>query len=262
MAPWGRVFGGQVLAQALHAAHRTVVAERQAHSLHAYFLLPGDIHRPIVYQVESMRDGGSFTTRRVVALQKGRPIFFMAASFQTMQPGLEHQIEMPGVPAPDDLPTDSELAERLKSKLPEVYKFYLADRPIEFRPVDHEDFLNQDSKPPYRHVWLRAKGALPHDARLHQEILAYASDYNLLGTATLPHRHEVPIHKMFMASLDHAMYFHRAVRADEWLLYSIDSPSASSGRGFTRGNLFNQSGELVASVVQEGLMREAKPHTR
>lgn len=254
MAPWKRVFGGQVLAQAIHAAHQTVEAGRVLHSLHAYFLLTGDINVPIVYDVDKSRDGGSFTTRRVVAIQKGKPIFITSASFQKDKEGFDHQIDMPDVPDPESLQTDQEVIQHLKTEAPELFRVFSAERPIEFRPVEVFDPLKPEKAIPYRHVWLKAKGKLSNDHRQHQEILTYASDYNLLGTAMLPHREELKGRGMFMASLDHAIWFHRPFRIDEWLLYQLDSPSASNARGFTRGNIFTRDGILVASVAQEGLM--------
>jgi len=253
-APWGRVFGGQVLAQAIHAAHRTVPTERLVHSLHAYFLLTGDISQPIVYDVDRSRDGGSFTTRRVTAIQKGRPIFILAASFQEKSEGLDHQIDMPDVRKPDQLLSDQELIKPLEDIAPQLYKRYNHERPFEFKPVEVHNPLNPIASEPFRHVWLKSKGKLDDDPRIHQEVLAYASDYNLLGTAILPHRDKMQGKEMFFASLDHAMWFHRPFRADEWMLYQMDSPSASNRRGFTRGNIFDQEGRLIASVVQEGLM--------
>jgi acyl-CoA thioesterase-2 len=253
-APWKRVFGGQALAQSLMAAYETIDDERYAHSLHAYFILPGDIEVPIIYNVDRLRDGGSFTTRRVVAIQKGRPIFNMAASFQVERRGLEHQINMPNVPGPEYLPTDEELLEPLKKKAPHIYQNLYHPRPIEFRPVEKYDPLNPTNRSPFQHVWFKTNGKLPEQKQLHQVVLAYASDYNLLTTAILPHREEVQGTKMFFASLDHAMWFHRDFRVDDWLLYQLDSPSASNTRGFTRGNVFDRDGNLVASVVQEGLM--------
>ncbi|MEO1518208.1 MAG: acyl-CoA thioesterase II [Bacteroidota bacterium] len=255
---WKRVFGGQVLAQALHAANQTVPEDRFAHSMHAYFILPGDVEFPIVYEVDRIRDGGSFTTRRVVAIQKGRPIFNMSASFQLQQNGLGHQIDMPIVKPPEELLTDQELAEAYKEKYPQLYRQMQLPRPIEFRPVEHIDITKSEAHIPFRHVWIKAKGRLPDDIRLHQEVLLYASDYNLLTTAMLPHLHEISFHEIQIASIDHGIWFHRDFRADEWLLYALDSPSASNARGFTRGSIFNQEGLLVASVVQEGLMRQRR----
>ena len=254
-APWKRVFGGQVLAQALHACYQTVPEDRLVHSLHAYFVLPGDIHQPIVYHVDRIRDGGSFPTRRVIAIQKGTPIFSMGASFQIAQEGLDHQISMPDVPPPDMLVSDVELAEYFKERAPQLYKTFTMPRPLEFRPVEKINLLVPQKNPPLRHVWIKAKGEMPISQRLHHTVLAYASDYNLLTTATLPHFDKVKPNELFLASLDHAMWFHRDFRIDEWLLYALDSPSASNTRGFTRGNVFTQDGKLVASVVQEGLIR-------
>jgi len=253
-APWKRVFGGQVLAQSIHAAHQTVPKNRVLHSMHAYFLLTGDISVPIIYDVDRSRDGGTFTTRRVVAIQKGKPIFITAASFQKKSEGFDHQIDLPDIPNPENLKSDIELISHLKEDAPELYKRFNHERPIEFRPVELHNPLHPKKSEPYRHVWLRAKGTLSDDLRVHQEVLTYASDYNLLGTAILPHRDKLENREMFFASLDHAMWFHRPFRADDWLLYQLDSPSASNARGFTRGNIFNREGVLVASVVQEGLM--------
>jgi len=258
MAPWKRVFGGQVLAQSINAAYRTVPEDRFLHSMHAYFILAGDISLPIVYEVDVVRDGGSFTTRRVQAIQKGRPIFIMAASFQLEQDGIEHQIDMPDVPGPENLASDTEIIESIKDKFPKAYEAYNYERPLEFRPVEeYGPLLMKDSKP-FQHIWFRAKGELSKNLRRHHEVLAYASDYNLLTTATLPHRKELNMQKSFLASLDHAMWIHRAFDLSEWHLYALDSPSASNSRGFTRGNIFNQSGKLVSSVVQEGLVRVLK----
>lgn len=262
LAPWKRVFGGQVLAQALHAAYNTVPEDRFAHSLHAYFILAGDIEQPIIYDVERIRDGGSFTTRRIVAIQKGRAIFNAAVSFQLRQDGLDHQVRMPNVPPPDALVSDEESLAHLAESNPELFKRFYQERPIEFRQVEKLDPVNPKKSRPFRHVWFKAKGNLPDEVRVHQEVLAYASDYNLLITASLPHLEQVRRQDLFFASLDHAMWFHRSFRADEWLLYALDSPSASNSRGFTRGNIFNQEGDLVASVVQEGLIRNKRTVSR
>lgn len=252
-----RVFGGQVLAQAMKAASLTVPEDRVVHSLHGYFILPGDVTKPIIYDVDRIRDGGSFTTRRVVAIQNGRAIFNSSASFQIREEGFEHQISMPNVPHPDNLMNAEGLAEAYKNKLPErVLQGLLRPRPIEFRPVEKPTFLNPRKGNPYSHVWMRANGKMPDDLVAHRTVLAYASDYNLLSTALQPHG--VTFGELIAASLDHAMWFHRDFRADEWLLYALDSPSASNARGFTRGNIFDQSGRLVASVTQEGLIRKRK----
>ena len=255
MAPWKRVFGGQVLAQSLHAAYQTLPADRIAHSMHAYFILGGDIQLPIVYQVDRVRDGGSFSTRRVVAIQKGRVIFNMSASFQAVQEGFEHQIAMPNVPTPDMLLSDEQLAESFKTSAPELYKRYKYPRPIEFRPVEKFNPAHPQKSQPFRHVWIKLKGKAEASLALHQQMLAYASDYFLVETAILPHQDATSVDKLFFASLDHAMWFHREFRMDHWLLYAIDSPSASNSRGFARGNIFTEDGMLVASVVQEGLIR-------
>lgn len=253
------VFGGQVLAQSVIAALRTVPEERVLHSLHSYFILPGDLERPIVFQVEPIRDGGSFTTRRVKAIQKGQVIFLMSASFQIREEGLEHQIIMPGVPMPDALPSLEDLAVQFKDLLPEnVRRFLNLERPIEFKPVEMFNPAIPVKQEPFRHIWMRGKGLMPTDYRLHQAVLAYTSDYNLLTTAIQPHADVVTFSQLKMASLDHAMWFHRDFQMDEWLLYAIESPSASNARGFTRGNIFSQDGRLVASVVQEGLMRRVQ----
>jgi acyl-CoA thioesterase-2 len=252
-----RVFGGQVLAQALVAAGRTVEEGRHAHSLHAYFILPGDIEVPIVYQVERLRDGGSFTTRRVTAVQHGRPIFNAAISFHREEAGLEHQAAMPAVAGPDELPSEVELARRVKHLFPDPLKdVYTTERPIEWRPVDPiNPFAPERREPPVNHVWIRAVDAVPGGLLMQQAVLAYASDYGLLGAALLPHGRSFLQRTMQAASLDHALWFHRAFRADEWLLYTMDSPSAAGALGFTRGTLHTRDGRLVASTAQEGLIR-------
>lgn len=249
-----RVFGGQVLAQTLQAAALTVLEDRIPHSMHGYFILAGDVNMPIIYDVDRIRDGRSFTTRRVVAIQKGRAIFNMAASFQLKEEGMDHQVTMPNVPPPENLMNAEQMLATYKAHLPEYVQANLArPRPIEFRPVEKPNFLNPRKAQPFRHIWIRAKGEMPDDPIAHRVVLAYASDYNLLETAMLPHG--MTWKDVFGASLDHAMWFHRAFKANEWLLYALDSPSASNSRGFTRGSIFNQEGVLVASVVQEGLLR-------
>ncbi|TXB63024.1 acyl-CoA thioesterase II [Phaeodactylibacter luteus] len=252
----GRVFGGQVLAQALQSAMRTVPEDRVVHSLHAYFILPGDVAHPIIFEVDRIRDGGSFTTRRVKAIQKGRAIFNMSASFQKEQVGFDHQLSMPNVKPPEGLMSWDELVAQYGGQLPEgIRRFLEVSHPIEFRPVERVHPMLSGKQQPLRHVWMRSKGEMPPARRAHQAVLAYASDYNLLTTALLPHGDLAAQTQVQLASLDHAMWFHRPFRADEWLLYAIDSPSASNARGFTRGSIFNQQGQLVASVVQEGLIR-------
>lgn len=254
-----QVFGGQVLGQALSAAQHTVEG-RVAHSLHAYFLRRGDINAPIIYEVDRARDGGSFSNRRVVAIQHGRPIFNLAASFQRPEVGLEHQADMPEVPGPDGLKDLTEVASELLEKIPLKMRRYLTDkRPFEFRPVRPFNFTEPEKLPPVKHVWIRAVDKLPRDQALHQNLLAYVSDYELLSTATLPHGLVFGRGTIIMASLDHALWFHRSFAVDQWLLYSMDSPSASGVRGFSRGQLFTEDGVLVASTVQEGLVRIVDP---
>lgn len=254
-----QVFGGQVLGQALSAAQHTVEG-RVAHSLHAYFLRRGDINAPIIYEVDRARDGGSFSNRRVVAIQHGRPIFNLAASFQRPEVGLEHQADMPEVPGPDGLKDLTEVASELLEKIPLKMRRYLTDkRPFEFRPIRPFNFTEPEKLPPVQHVWIRAVDELPRDQALHQNLLAYVSDYELLSTATLPHGLVFGRGTIIMASLDHALWFHRSFAVDQWLLYSMDSPSASGVRGFSRGQLFTEDGVLVASTVQEGLVRIVDP---
>ena len=250
-----QVFGGQVLGQALSAAHHTV-EDRRAHSLHAYFLRRGDMNAPIIYEVDRARDGGSFSVRRVVAVQHGRPIFNLAASFQKPEEGLEHHSEMPDVPGPDGLQDLTEVSPDILKVVPEKMRRYLTDkRPFEFRPVRPMNFLQPEKLPPVKHVWIKAVDRLPDDVSLHQNMLAYVSDYELLGTSTLPHGLPFGQGRVQMASLDHALWFHRDVRVDEWFLYAFDSPSASGARGFARGQFFTEDGRLVASAAQEGLVR-------
>jgi len=250
-----RVFGGQVLGQALVAASRTVES-RICHSLHAYFLIPGDPKVPILYEVDRSRDGSSFSSRRVVAIQHGRQIFHMSASFQVEEPGFEHQMDPPLVPAPDLLLSEEEFRRRFAAKVPTKYReHFLRPRPIELRPVENEDILHPGKRPPNQAVWVRATGALPPDVALQQCVLAYASDMTLLDTALLPHGMSWFDDRIQIASLDHAMWFHRPFRADEWLLYVQDSPSASGARGFSRGLIYTADGKLAASVAQEGLVR-------
>lgn len=256
---WGTIFGGQVLGQALSAAQQTVPTDRWVHSLHGYFLRPGDVGRPVVYEVDRIRDGKSFTTRRVVALQHGRAIFNAAASFQVLEEGYDHQDPMPEAPSPDGLASEKELAERVRDHIPAPLRDRaLSEKPIEIRPVAPTNPLAPQARPPRRQVWIKAADALPDEPRLHQYLLAYASDFHFLTTAMLPHAVSWLSPGMQVASLDHAMWFHRDFRLDEWLLYEVDSPSASGARGIARGSLFNQRGQLVASCVQEGLMRDRK----
>lgn len=252
----GRVFGGQVLAQSLIAAQRTVEEGRIAHSIHGYFILPGDLSAPIVYFVDRLRDGRSFATRQVTAIQHGRAIFNMSASFQEREPGLDHQLPMPNVPGPENIRSELELIRERAGNIPNALREVITqDRPIDFRPVEHIDPFDPEPQPPIKHMWLRAIGSMPDDPLLHQAVLAYASDYGLLGTALQPHGRTFRRPGIQVASLDHALWFHRECRVDEWLLYAIDSPAAAGARGFTRGSIFSRDGTLLASVAQEGLMR-------
>jgi acyl-CoA thioesterase-2 len=256
---WQRVFGGQVLGQALMAAARTVDADRSVHSLHGYFLLAGDPSRPIVYDVERIRDGGSFTTRRVKAIQHGRPIFSMSSSFHKAEPGFDHQSEMPKVPPPEELPNPKDLIAGLIDALPQSMRSYWSrERPIDMRVVDLSRYLTRDKKAPLQHIWIRANGKLPDDPAIHQAVLAYASDFTLLDTALIAHGKLLFDADVQLASLDHALWYHRPFRADEWLLYVQDSPNAYGARGFCRGSIFTREGTLIASVVQEGLMRQRR----
>jgi len=246
-----QVFGGQVLGQALSAAQHTV-DDRVVHSLHAYFLRRGDMEAPIVYEVDRARDGGSFSNRRVVAIQHGRPILNLAASFQTPEQGLQHQASMPNVPGPEECDDILDVESELIQKMPEKMRRHMAARrAFELRPVAQERLPGIVTK----NIWLRTVDKLPDSHALHRNLLAYASDYELLGAATIPHDQSFNKGGVIMASLDHALWFHREVRIDEWLLYSIDSPNASGARGFARGQFFNAAGNLVASTAQEGLMR-------
>ncbi len=255
-----QVFGGQVVGQALSAAQHTVDG-RVAHSLHAYFLRRGDMTAPIIYEVDRARDGGSFSNRRVVAIQHGRPIFNLAASFQNPEPGIEHQAVMPNVPDPEDLRDIIDVEGDLLEKMPAKLRRHMTDkRPFVVRPVPQPD--TADSMPPVRCVWLRTVDELPRELALHQNLLAYVSDYELLGVSTLPHDLPFGQGAIIMASLDHALWFHRDFRIDRWLLYSMDSPNASGARGFSRGQLFSEDGSLVASTVQEGLVRVVEPGSK
>jgi acyl-CoA thioesterase-2 len=253
---WQRVFGGQVIGQALVAACRTV-EDRTAHSLHGYFLREGDPAVPIIYEVDRIRDGKSFSTRRVVAVQHGQAIFSMAVSFHRQEAGLEHQLPMPKVPQPDELPSEAELKKRLMDRLPPQIKAYWQhERPIEIRPVDISRYLSPEKRAPSQLVWIRANGTLGKDLALNQCVLAYASDFTLLDTALIAHGRFVFDPTLMLASLDHAIWFHRPFRVDDWLLYAQDSPSSGGGRAFCRGMLFTRDGLLVASTAQEGLVRE------
>lgn len=255
---WQRVFGGQVIGQALVAATRTVETS-PVHSLHAYFLLPGDPNVPIIYEVDRIRDGKSFTTRNVTAIQHGHAIFSMLVSFHRDEPGFSHQAEMPKVPGPDELPDDAEIRKTILPMMPEaVRNYYERDRPIELRPVEFERYISRKHHDPNFHVWIRSTAPLPDDPAIHQCVLAYASDMTLLDTSLIPHGCTVFDPAIQAASLDHALWFHRHFRADQWLLYTQDTPNASGARGLSRGLIFSREGKLVASVMQEGLIRQAR----
>jgi acyl-CoA thioesterase II len=252
---WQRVFGGLVIAQALVAAARTVEG-REPHSLHGYFLLPGDPSVPIVYEVDRLRDGASFATRRCNAIQHGRPIFSLSASFQIREQGLDHALSMPDVPAPENLPSEAELYAQFGSMFPETMRrWFSQDRPIEIRPVELAHYLGEKLAAPAQYVWVRASGRLPDDAAVHRAVLAYLSDMTLLDTALVAHGRTIFEPDLQVASLDHALWFHRPFRADEWLLYAQDSPNSCGARGLTRGLIYGRDGHLVASVAQEGLIR-------
>jgi acyl-CoA thioesterase-2 len=252
----GRVFGGQVIAQALQAAQRSVEGGRIAHSLHAYFMRPGDENHPIVYRVVRDFEGRSFANRRVIAMQKGKPILNMTASFQTPSEGLNHQDAMPDVPDPDSLRSERELREEIRDQVPEKFRrFFLRARPIEIRPVNPRNWFAPDRMEPHQHSWFRVVAPLPDDLALHRAMLAYASDMTLLGTCLLPHGVSWMTGEVQTASLDHAIWLHEPFRFDEWLLYTTDSPWAGHARGFNRGRIYARDGRLVASVAQEGLIR-------
>jgi len=253
---FGSVFGGQVLGQALSAAYQTVQSDRKAHSLHAYFLRMGDANKPIVYEVDCIRDGKSFTTRRVVAIQKGRAIFNMSASFQIDEPGFDHQEESPEVIGPDGIASELELAMAVADKIPEAIRDkILCKKPIEFRPVNPIDPFYPEKREPVSYTWLKAIDKMPDDFRVHQYLLAYASDFGLVATSLYPHGHSYWEREMQVASLDHALWFHRDFRMDEWLLYVMKSPNAYKAKGLNNGKIYTKEGKLIASVTQEGLIR-------
>ncbi|WP_345830949.1 acyl-CoA thioesterase II [Erwinia sp. HDF1-3R] len=251
-----QVFGGQVVGQALCAAKQTVPAERVIHSFHSYFLRPGDSQKAIVYEVETLRDGQSFSARRVSAVQNGQPIFFMTASFQAPESGFEHQKTMPDVPGPENLASESEIAAQLAPFIPEkLREKFLAEKPFEFRPVSFHNPLKGHVEEPRRYVWIKANGNVPEEKRIHQYLLGYASDFNFLPVALQPHGKGFLEPGMQVATIDHSMWFHRPFDLNQWLLYSVESTSASGARGFVRGEFYNLDGTLVASTVQEGVMR-------
>lgn len=252
-----QVFGGQVVGQALYAAKHTVPLERNIHSFHSYFLRPGDSSQPIIYDVENLRDGNSFSARRVKAVQHGKPIFYMTASFQTAEEGFEHQNVMPEVPAPESLKSESEIANSMAHLIPEsVREKFTCEKPLEMRPVTFHNPLMGKVEEPIRNVWFKANGEMPDDPRIHQYLLGYASDFNFLPTALQPHGKGFLEPGMQVATIDHSMWFHRPFRLDDWLLYAVESTSASGARGFVRGQFYNRAGELIASTVQEGVIRQ------
>jgi acyl-CoA thioesterase-2 len=256
---WQRVFGGQVIGQALVAAVRTVDASRPPHSMHAYFILPGDPKVPIIYDVDRIRDGKSFTTRRVSARQHGHPIFSMLVSFHAGEPGLDHQAAMPDVPLPESLPNESEMRKVMLPTMPDpVRRYYERERPIEMRPVEFERYGGKKVSGGRFHIWIRTTGQLPDDLAIHQCVLAYASDMTLLDAVLAPHGRTLFEKEFMAASLDHALWLHRPFRADDWLLYAQDSPNLHGSRGFARGLIFTREGTLVASVAQEGLVRRRR----
>jgi acyl-CoA thioesterase-2 len=254
---WQRVFGGQTIAQALVAAQRTVSPDRHVHSLHGYFMRPGDTSVPIIYEVDRIRDGASFTTRRVVAIQHGQAIFSLEASFQLEEGGLEHQLPMPlGVPHPDTLGSQQDLIGQFGDAVPEgIRRYWERDRPVEMKPVMLKHYTSREKLDPHQHIWIRTTGAVPADRASQAAVLAYLSDMTLLDTSTFAHGRAVFDRDIQAASLDHAMWFHRPHPLNGWLLYTQDSPSTSGARGFTRGALYGQDGTLIASVAQEGLIR-------
>ena len=260
---WQRVFGGQVIGQALVAAQRTIPDDRQVHSLHGYFLRPGDPEIPIIYDVDRIRDGGSFTTRRVVAIQHGHAIFSMSVSFQIMEDGLDFHMDMPNQADPESLMSEAELKEKfMQYASEEVKNYWKRERPIEVRATSFEHYLTDKKLPPEQYVWARATGPIPDDRALQAAVLAYASDITLLDTALYPHGRKVFDRDLQVASLDHSMWFHRPINMNEWLLFAQDSPNSNGGRGLTRGSLYTRDGVLVASCSQEGLIRPRDPNQR
>ncbi|ATM84926.1 acyl-CoA thioesterase II [Yersinia massiliensis] len=251
-----QVFGGQVVGQAIYAAKQTVPVDRIVHSFHSYFLRPGDSSKPIIYDVETLRDGTSFSARRISAIQNGKPIFYMTASFQSQEDGFEHQNTMPNVPQPDGLMSETDIARQFAHLIPEkVREKFIGNQPIEMRPVKFHNPLQGSVEEPNRYVWFRANGEMPDDFRVHQYLLGYASDFNFLPTALQPHGIGFLEPGVQIATIDHSMWFHRPFRLDDWLLYAVESTSASGARGFVRGQIYNQQGVLVASTVQEGVIR-------
>lgn len=259
---WGVLYGGHVLGQALSAATQTVPAERTVHSLHSYFLRPGDVTKPIVYEVDRIRDGKSFTTRRVVAIQSGEPIFNLSASFQKHEDSFDHQAQMPVVPPPESLENDRVRLARHADRLPKWGKALLElDNPIDSRTIEPDDPVAPTNRPAQRAMWFRADDKLPDDPALHAYLFAYASDHSFVTTALLPHGVTWMAQDAQVASIDHIIWFHRPFRFDDWLLYVMDSPTAFGARGLARGTVFTRDGILVASTAQEGLLRRMRPKT-
>ncbi|EOI6836593.1 acyl-CoA thioesterase II [Yersinia enterocolitica] len=251
-----QVFGGQVVGQAIYAAKQTVPTDRVVHSFHSYFLRPGDSSKPIIYDVETLRDGNSFSARRVSTIQNGKPIFYMTASFQSQEEGFEHQNTMPDVPPPEGLMSETDIARKFAHLIPEkVRDKFIGHQPIEMRPVKFHNPLQGSTAEPNRYVWFKANGEMPDDLRVHQYLLGYASDFNFLPTALQPHGIGFLEPGVQIATIDHSMWFHRPFRLDDWLLYAVESTSASGARGFVRGQIYNREGVLVASTVQEGVIR-------
>ncbi|WP_100751946.1 acyl-CoA thioesterase II [Vibrio salilacus] len=251
-----QVYGGQVIGQALSAARYSVDADRTVHSFHSYFLYPGDPEKPIIYDVENLRDGRSFSTRRVKAIQNGRPIFYLTASYHGEAPGFEHQNTMPDIPGPENFASESQLAAQIEAFLPEkLKKTFCGEKPIEMRPVTVVNPLKPEKVAPKQYLWIKANGEVPDDQLIHQYLLGYASDWGFLVTALLPHGVSLMTPKFQVATIDHSIWFHRPFKMDEWLLYVIESPTASNTRGLVRGEIYNRAGALVASAVQEGVMR-------
>ena len=251
------LFGGQVMGQALSAAQETIEEGRYIHSLHSYFLRPGDPKKPVIYDVENIRDGKSFSTRRIKAIQNGKAIFYMTASFQQPEQGFDHQDIMPDVVGPDALPSYSDFIRENSQHLHESIRgIFLAEKPIEIRPVEQYNWITPEKMPAKCQMWIKANGKLPDDLRIHTYLLAYTSDFHFLPTSLMPHGASHWQRNFQIATIDHAMWFHRPFRFDEWLLYVTQSPSATSGRGLVRGQIFNRQGELVASTMQEGVIRQ------
>jgi len=253
---WQRIFGGQVIGQSLVAAQRTVEPERAVHSLHSYFMLPGDPTTPIIFTVDRIRDGTSFSTRRVVAIQHGQAIFSLEASFQKIEEGFEYQTEIPDVPQPEDLPRLHEVGQFLEGAPEHVVKYWKTERPIEIRPIFLDHYVSEKPLPPFQSVWVRTLGPIPKDQVIQASVLAYLSDMLLLDTALFAHGKSVFNSEIQAASLDHAMWFHRPFDFTDWLLYTMDSPNTNGARGFSRGSLHSRDGRLIASVAQEGLIRQ------